>query len=120
MADARSTLPGWRPRLHSIAAQLTATFRKLRDTDAGRMGAPILQDLGLRDPVAAFGSTGDLGGGILDKLLTPSGELSPPILAYLTELSESGGPSDPFALIPLTISYATFLHFQDICNLHTT
>lgn len=80
------------------------------------MGAPILQDLGLRDPVAAFGTTGDLGSGILGRLLTEDRQLSPPIIAYLTELSESGGPSDPFALIPLTISYATLLHFQDICN----
>lgn len=106
----------WRNRLPEITRKLTSMLRKLGLSDLGRIGSPILQDLGLRDPIASFGSTADLGDGVRDKLFDEHGALTPEIIAYLVELSESGGPSDPHALGPLCVSWAAILHLRDICN----
>lgn len=92
---------------------------KLSPSDLGRIASPILQDLGLRDPVAAFGTTADLGDGVREHLLTDN-QLTPLVVAYLGELADSGGPSDLHALAPLCVSWAAIMHLRDICSITLT
>lgn len=86
----------------------------------GRLGVPILVELGLANPLEQFGTLGDLGESVRDRLFDREGtSFTHDVDAFLVELADSGSTRNPHLLGMLLCRYATFLHFRDLCNLNT-